>query len=96
MIGVLKVRESFEHSQMPILDDNRRKFATEFPAIRCEFFYTLSALRAERFFIIRVDTKDTAAFVRAVETFGANMDFEVLKRAEAEAVLRVNDIDKFV
>lgn len=96
MIGVLKFNASFEHSQMPILSNNCRKFAECFPENRCEFFDALYASRPERFFIIRVDTKDTENFVRAVESFGLNMNFEILKRPEAEAVLKVNDIDEFV
>lgn len=96
MIAVLRFSDSFEHSQMPILNNNCREFVENFPANRCEFFDALYATRPERFLIIRVDTKDRENFVRAVESFGAAMEFEVLKRADAEAVLKVNDLDKFV
>lgn len=96
MLAILKVRESFNHDEMPRLEGICRRFDANFPTVGCEFFYTLTASEPERFLIIRTATGEREKFVAAVESFGRELNFEVMRGREASDILFRQDLNSFV
>lgn len=98
MIAALKVSNSFSHQgDLSQLLKNCRAFADEFGAkVECEFFYYLKASDPERFFFMRVRTKDRETFVQSVRAFAENLGFEVLTKDETSKLLDRIKLDTFI
>lgn len=96
MIAAFQVKDSFRHSlHFNLLELNCRAFLAEFDGDNCECFYYLKVSDPERFFFIRLETKEREKFIEAVKLFAANLDFVILSRNEIKPLLLKIDLDSF-
>lgn len=100
MIAAMVVKDSYTHTGCyESLQKNIRAFAWEFPEEamngQCEFFYYIKADDPERFFFIRVNTKDREKFITSVRAFAEKLDFDILPQNETKLLLRRIKLDTF-
>lgn len=95
MTGILRVRESFSHSEFDKLQQCCRTLCEEFQEF-CEFFYTLEASNPERYFFIRTNSRQREKFIECVKNFSDKMEFEILNGADARIISRKYELDTFI
>ena len=96
MIAAFQVTDSFTHREhFSYLEMNCKAFAEEFTGQSCQFFYYLKVSDPERFFFIRLETKERDKFIEAVKLFADNLDFVILSRQEIKPLLQRIDLDSF-
>ncbi|HRH40510.1 MAG TPA: hypothetical protein PKY82_02615 [Pyrinomonadaceae bacterium] len=95
MTGILRVRESFSHSEYDSLQECCRILCEELQEV-CEFFYTLEISNPERYFFIRTNAGKREKFIECVKRFSETMNFEILNGADAKIISRKYDLDTFI
>ena len=88
MISVFKINEEFAYAaRLELLERNYRSMGVAFPELKVEFFYYITPLEPERFFIVRIKNAQRENFIKAVELFAANLSFSVLNTNQIKIFL---------